>query len=104
MIRQSLFLAHTCAPEGFPNVFIQAWRQAKPVVSLFYDPDRMLENHRLGYCSGTFEQFIRDTGNLIGNSAARKDIGARAEAFARQHFDPASNTRKLEAFLQEICS
>ena len=23
MIRQSLFLAHTCAPEGFPNVFIQ---------------------------------------------------------------------------------
>lgn len=103
MLRASLFLAHTCAPEGFPNVFIQAWMQAKPVVSLYYDPDDLLATHQLGYCSETFEQFVQDTQRLIDNIEDRNTIGIRVEAFARQHFDLASNAQKIEAFLKEIC-
>ena len=38
IIKSSMFLVHTCEPEGFPNVFLQAWGFSKPVVSAFFDP------------------------------------------------------------------
>lgn len=103
MLRAALFLAHTCPPEGLPNVFIQAWMQAKPVLSLYYDPDTMIAAHQLGFCSGTFERFVQDAERLIDNLAIRQDIGARAETFARQHFELDVNAGNLEAFLQTIC-
>jgi len=39
IIASSLFLVLTCEPEGFPNVLMQAWNQARPALALGYDPE-----------------------------------------------------------------
>jgi len=103
IIRQSLFLVHTCEPEGFPNVFIQAWIQGKPTVSVFYDPDNMIQEQQLGAYSGNVEQFVQAVIAFIENSVLRQETGMRAKQFAEKQFTPASNAQKIEAFLQEIC-
>lgn len=103
ILQASLFLAHTCEPEGFPNVFIQAWMQGKPTVTLYYDPDQMIQEHQLGYCSGNMERFIHDVKIFIDNAALREDMGRRAKVFADAHFDLEKNARAVEAFFQEIC-
>ncbi|PID60295.1 hypothetical protein CSB45_00475 [candidate division KSB3 bacterium] len=102
MLRKSLFLVHTCEPEGFPNVFIQAWSQQKPVVSAFYDPDNMIRKGGLGFCSGDVEQFVLDVERLIAKSDLRREMGSRAETFARETFSLERNGRKLSEFLHEI--
>jgi glycosyltransferase involved in cell wall biosynthesis len=75
IIRSSLFLVHTCNPEGFPNNFIQAWLQGKPTVSLFYDPDNVMQTHSIGKLSGSFETFAEDVKSLIENRELREEIG-----------------------------
>lgn len=103
MLRESLVLAHTCEPEGFPNVFIQAWTQETPVVSLYYDPDGMIREKNLGYCSGRFELFVTDVEQMISNDLQRLEMGRRAKEFALQMFALERNGKRIVDFLQEIC-
>ncbi len=104
ILQKSLFLVHTCHPEGLPNVFIQAWMQGKPTISLYYDPDDMIQNHNIGYLSRNFEQLVKDTKVLIDNKMLREEMGQRARMFAEKCFNPKKNIRKFEAFFKEICA
>jgi glycosyltransferase involved in cell wall biosynthesis len=99
-VKGALFVVHTCRPEGFPNIFIEAWSQAKPVVSLCFDPEGLLRRENIGICSGDFEQFVKDVTSLIGDSGLREEMGRRARAFADQSFNLERNVGTLEAFLQ----
>ena len=84
-------------------MFIQAWMQGKPTISLYYDPDNMIRDNNIGYVSGSFDQLIKDTKGLIENEALRNEMGQRAKTFAEAHFNPEKNARKFEAFFREIC-
>lgn len=99
MLKSSLFLVHTCDPEGFGNNFIQAWLQAKPTISLYFDPESIIIDNQLGFVSGSVEQMVKDVKKLIEDQKLRIEIGQRAKNFAQQHFDPELNVRKLEEFL-----
>jgi glycosyltransferase involved in cell wall biosynthesis len=103
IIRQSLLLVQTSDIEGFPNVFIQAWMQAKPTIGLYYDPDGLVQKHGLGFISGNMEQMVQDTTTLIEDASLREQIGQRARQYAESRFKPEKNIPKVEAFLREIC-
>lgn len=102
MIENSRFLIHTCHPEGFPNNFIQAWAYGKPVVSLHYDPDSLIEKEGLGFYSRSFRDFVDDVRKLLHNRALRHEMGKMAGIFSERMFDPQKNVQKLESFMMEI--
>jgi len=102
ILKNSLFLVHTCDPEGFGNNFIQAWLQSKPTISLYYDPEGLIEEHELGYLAGDFESFVQLTRKLIDDEALRQEMGTRAQQFAAVNFHPEHNIRKFEAFFKQI--
>jgi len=103
LMSRCLLLAHTCDPEGFPNVFIQAWSHGKPVASLRFDPGALLAKHGIGLCAGgDYASFRADVERLISDEALRETIGRRALAFVREHCDRERNVARLEAFFAEL--
>ena len=102
IIASSLFLVHTCNPEGFPNVMIQAWALGKPTLSLYYDPDNLIEINQLGSFSGDFETLVKDTERYLEDQSLRINVGLKAKEFSSNFFDPRVNSGKLESFLLEI--
>ncbi|TGD73116.1 glycosyltransferase [Mangrovimicrobium sediminis] len=99
-LRASLALVHTCLPEGFGNNFIQAWLQGRPTLSLQFDPAGIIEGEGLGRVPGDLDGLERALRELLAQPEDRAAMGERALAYAREHFDPVTNTRRLEAFLE----
>lgn len=99
LIAGSMFLIHTCRPEGFPNTFIQAWSHGRPVVSLAYDPDRTIERWKAGYHSGSEERFIHDILRLLQDEVEREAMGKRGKTQSGKTFDLERNVARLEEWL-----
>lgn len=95
-------LVHTCDPEGFGNIFIQAWFQAKPTLSLYFDPEGIIEREKLGFIAGSFENLAIQLKQVLKDPSLRDEMGKRARIYANQHFAPEQNVKRLETFLTEI--
>jgi glycosyltransferase involved in cell wall biosynthesis len=86
IIINSEFLVHTCEPEGFPNVFLQAWAYGKCTLSLYYDPDNFISNNCLGVYSGDFETLVSDFKSLYFNDKLRAKYETNAFNFYSNFF------------------
>jgi glycosyltransferase involved in cell wall biosynthesis len=57
---------NTSKEEGFPNTFIQAFKNRTPILSMNVNPDSMLEKYDVGrYADGNFEQLKTDLVSLL---------------------------------------
>ena len=65
IIANASVLLCTSEGEGFPNIFLEAWANGTPVVSLKVDPDRIIERKAVGMVSGNVEKTISDLTALI---------------------------------------
>jgi len=105
ILEKSLFLIHTCKPEGFGNNFIQAWLQAKPTISLEFDPADYIKNKNLGYvCDNDFEMLVKNTQELIDNDELRYSIGKNAYDFSKNMFSIDKTVEKVEKLMLDLVS
>ncbi len=103
MLADSLFLIHTCHPEGFSNNFIQAWLQGKTVISLAFDPGGLLVSESLGlYADNDMRNFIAQSRQLIERPDIANSMGEHARLYANHHFSPTTNVRQLESLFTEL--
>ena len=103
LLRGALVHVHTCEPEGFPNVFLQAWCHGVPSVSLGFDPGGTIAGEGLGAVAGDdVERFHAATRHLISEPDARAEAGRRAAAHVTRSADPATNVGLLEEFLADV--
>lgn len=99
----SLFHVHTCSPEGFGNVFIQAWLQGRPSISLGFDPSGYLKQHDIGCdAQDDWDAFVQVAHKLAIDSAAREAMGARAQHFAHQTFSIEGTVTQVENVLKTV--
>jgi len=84
--RASVFVS-TSLSEGFPNVFIQAWMNYTPVVSLNIDPDDVISRHKLGFHSGTFENLVRDVRKLIEDRGLLRQMANNSRHYTEKNHD-----------------
>ena len=92
-------LVNTSRYEGFSNTFVQAWMRQVPVVSLNADPDHILAQERIGFCSGTFTRLCSDVRVLIENKALREEMGVRARLFAKDNHSVEKMVEKVIGLL-----
>ncbi|MGL5633321.1 MAG: glycosyltransferase family 4 protein [Azovibrio sp.] len=103
ILANSLFLIHTCHPEGFSNNFIQAWLQGRTVVSLAFDPGGLLVTRNLGlYAKNDMEVFVSQVQQLIDNPELANSMGSEARSYAENHFMPQRNVERLESVFFQI--
>lgn len=104
LLSGSLFLASTSSNEGFPNVFVEAWRQSRCVASMNCDLGGILESEGIGTYADDYEKFRSDVARLIQDRPLRESMGARAFEFASRNCEPEDCVKELESFLLEVSS
>ncbi len=103
LLAGALVHVHTCGPEGFPNVFIQAWWHGTPSVSLGFDPGGLIRAEGLGaVCGDDPERFAAAVLAFLSDGAARRAAGDRARSFAHARFDPEVAVLRLEQELRAL--
>ncbi len=85
--RQASVFVSTSLSEGFPNVFIQAWMNYTPVVSLNVDPDKTITRQQVGFHSGTFEKLVNDVRKLIEDRGLLRQIGDNSRRYTEKNHD-----------------
>lgn len=88
---------HTCNPEGFGNIFIQAWLMGKTSISLYFDPGGFLEKNGVGlFAAGDWHRFVGLVRSAIDDHDLRGKLEYQAGQFARESFSVERMVNKLE--------
>ena len=100
--RESALLVSTSLNEGFPNTFLEAWGNSIPVISLGFDPDGIISNHKLGFHSKTYEQMLEDFKTLIRNDKLRKEMGSNSRNYVAKEHDAEKIVKEYEALIEKL--
>ncbi len=95
LLSKSKLLCSTSYTEGFPNVFIQAWLNKVPVLSLYVNPDDILTQNKIGFKLDNLNQMEEVIRNLIGNVSLLNQYADNARKFAVENFNVRENINKI---------
>ncbi len=101
ILSESHIFVNTSISEGFPNTFIQAWLREVPVVSLNVDPDDVLKVNNIGFHSESYEKLVSDTKRLIDDTDLRKEMGSKAQIYARKMHTIESNVPQIISLFEK---
>jgi glycosyltransferase involved in cell wall biosynthesis len=77
----------TSQGEGFPNTYVQACKNATPIVSLAVNPDDFLNKHNCGLCADdNWDLFIQKLKQII-DTEKQKKLGQNARKYAQNKHD-----------------
>jgi len=87
-MERSLLLINTSRFEGFPNVFLEAFRAATPVVSLQVDPNHVIRDNKSGYCAnGDMDRMIEAVTRLASDEVAWVEASRAARDYVDRTHD-----------------
>ena len=101
LISRSHLLVNTSFSEGFPNTFIQSWLSGVPVLSLSFDPDNIIQNHKLGFIGKTEKFSSKIIRNLSNNRNLLKNLSLRCQKYANANCS-LDNIKEIEVVLNNV--
>jgi glycosyltransferase involved in cell wall biosynthesis len=100
--RRASMLVNTSRSEGFPNTFLEAWRQATPVVSLSFDLDGLLADGVGGVYAGGPDRLATEVEALAADSGRRESLGWRGRRLVSERFSIGAATDRYEQLLNSL--
>jgi glycosyltransferase involved in cell wall biosynthesis len=100
--KRASLLVNTSIYEGLPMSFIQAWLNYTTTVSLNVDPDGIIEEEGIGFCSKSFDHLVQDVYTLIMDENLRKKMCQRARRYAEREFDVKIIARKYANVFKKL--
>jgi len=99
LIAHSVAVVNTSEYEGLSNVFLEAWAQGVPGIALSYDPDGLIQRHRLGgFAGGSAEALVLIARALWDARADQSEVSERCQRYVRENHAPdAVNARWCRA-------
>ncbi|WP_254861439.1 glycosyltransferase family 4 protein [Halovivax gelatinilyticus] len=94
--RTSVLVVNTSDYEGFPNVFLEAWRYSVPVLSLHHTLDGILVNEIGGIHAGSFEALVESVRDLWKNRAKAAKLGEGGRDHMVENYD-------MDNIIDEYC-
>jgi len=95
-------LVNTSEAEGFPNIFLEAWRSGVPVVSLEIDPDQVIVNNELGRVSGDVETYMKDIRELLNKEGLRRRLGNNGIQYVKKNHGKETIVRQFMALFENL--
>ena len=67
LVGRAVAVVNTADFEGMPNIFLEGWARGVPALALTHDPDRVIEQHRLGaFAQGSSERLVDLAATAMG--------------------------------------
>jgi glycosyltransferase involved in cell wall biosynthesis len=83
---QALVFVNTSKTEGFPNTFIQAFKNKTPVLSYRVNPNNILNDEKMGACAeGDKIKFENELQSLLADTQKREKMGNNAYSYVLEH-------------------
>lgn len=97
--RRAIALVNTSEYEGFPNVFLEAWRYETPVISLYHSLDGLLEEESVGILAGSLEGLVDAVEDITTDVSLRQTFGRKGRRYMIEHYSADQLiTRYVELF------
>ncbi len=93
-------LVNTSDYEGFPQTFIQAAKNATPIVSLNVDPEHFITHNNCGFVTnGNLDQLNKNIQQILTDKNLFETLSKNAYEYAKKNHDINENIIKLLNFL-----
>lgn len=96
-------LCCTSLKEGFPNVFLEAWREGIPVVSTV-DPDGTVTKNNLGFIANSVAELSHHLNIIFANENKYIELSNNCRSYFRDNHIPERTLPALEQLLMTLSS
>ncbi len=101
--RQSSFLCSTSIIEGFPNVYLEAWRLGIPVLGSF-DPDGVIASSGAGWVTESVDDYVRRLEEISQNPTIWHQASSAAKNYYLNNHTLEINMPIFESVVQAVVS
>ena len=100
--KTAIALVNTSDYEGFPNVFLEAWRYATPVVSLYHTIDGVLTSEPIGIHAGSMEDLVTAVDQLASDRELCEMLGSGAREYMSTNYSFDQLLNQYEYTIKDI--
>ncbi len=103
--QEAIIFVNTSIYEGFPNTFIQAFKNKTPVISLNVNPDEILTKNMIGiYCNDNIKKLELSLRQLLENKDLYESYSKNAFSYVKNNHDIIEISKKWLLLFEKICN